>query len=434
MKNKATIYEVLPDSLAQEAGLESGDALLQIDGKPIVDVFDYRFGLASGDEVTLLVEKKDGSLEELVLEDVDEEELGIVFEHPLIDRPRACQNRCVFCFIDQLPKGMRKPVYFKDDDYRLSFLYGNYVTMTNMTDEDLEKIIRMRLSPINISVHTTNPELRVRMLRNPSADKILSRMQRFYEAELPMNAQIVLCPDWNDKAELDRTLEDLSRFIPHLKSISVVPVGLTAYREKLTALRPFTSDECRAVLDQVSRWQEHFMSLCGSRVVYPADEFYVQCGLTPPSDEAYEDFPQIENGVGMISAFREEFFDELSETPLPLQFKRCTVATGECAAPMLRKLLEPLTDQVQIIAVPNRFFGGKVTVTGLLTGSDLISALSDKDLGEAVYISSCMLRSEGDLFLDDLSPKEVADTLGVPVIPLLNDGGILLKNLLKGGA
>ncbi|MBO4954292.1 MAG: DUF512 domain-containing protein, partial [Clostridia bacterium] len=278
MKNKATIYEVLPDSLAQEAGLESGDALLQIDGKPIVDVFDYRFGLASGDEVTLLIEKKDGSLEELVLEDVGEEELGIVFEHPLIDRPRACQNRCVFCFIDQLPKGMRKPVYFKDDDYRLSFLYGNYVTMTNMTDEDLEKIIRMRLSPINISVHTTNPELRVRMLRNPSADKILSRMQRFYEAELPMNAQIVLCPEWNDKAELDRTLEDLSRFIPHLKSISVVPVGLTAYRENLTALRPFTSDECREVLDQVSRWQKHFMSLCGSRVVYPADEFYVQCG------------------------------------------------------------------------------------------------------------------------------------------------------------
>ncbi len=434
MKNKATICEVLSGSLAEEAGLVAGDALLQIDDTPIVDIFDYRFGLASGDEVTLLVEKRDGSLEELILEDVDEEELGIVFEHPLIDRPRACQNRCVFCFIDQLPKGMRKPVYFKDDDYRLSFLYGNYVTMTNMTDADLEKVIRMRLSPINISVHTTNPELRVRMLQNPSADKILPRMQRFFEAELPMNAQIVLCPDWNDKAELDRTLKDLSRFVPHLKSVSVVPVGLTAYREKLTELRAFTAEECREVLEQVKRWQDHFLKLCDSRLVYPADEFYVQCGLTPPTDEEYEDFPQIENGVGMIASFREEFLDALSEEPLPLQFKPCTIATGECAAPMLRQLLEPLTDQVQIVPIPNRFFGGKVTVTGLLTGSDLIATLSNKDLGEAVYISSCMLRSEGDLFLDDLSPKDVSDALGVPVIPLLNDGGVLLTNLLKGGA
>lgn len=434
MRNKATICEVLPGSLAEEAGLVAGDTLLKIDNNPIVDIFDYRFGLASGDEVTLLIEKKDGSLEELVLEDVDEDELGIVFEHPLIDRPRACRNRCVFCFIDQLPKGMRKPVYFKDDDYRLSFLYGNYVTMTNMTDTDMEKVIRMRLSPINISVHTTNPELRVRMLRNPSADKILPRMQRFFEAELPMNAQIVLCPEWNDKEELDRTLEDLGRFVPHLKSISVVPVGLTAYRQKLTELRPFTAEECRGVLDQIRRWQEHFLALCGSRMVYPADEFYVQCGEEPPSSEAYEDFPQIENGVGMIASFREEFLSALAEQEQPLSFKHCTIATGACAAPMMESLLTPLTDAVNVAVIPSRFFGGKVTVTGLLSGRDLITELSGKELGEAVYISSCMLRSEGDLFLDDLSPKDVSDALGVPVIPLLNDGGVLLTHLLKGGA
>lgn len=434
MTHKATISAVLPGGLAEEAGLVPGDALLKIDDTPIVDIFDFRFGLASGDEVSLLIEKKDGTLEELILEDVDEDELGIAFEHPLIDRPRACQNRCVFCFIDQLPKGMRKPVYFKDDDYRLSFLYGNYVTMTNMTDADLEKVIRMRLSPINISVHTTNPELRVRMLRNPSADKILPRMERFYEAELPMNAQIVLCPDWNDKGELDRTLEDLSRFVPHLKSISVVPVGLTAYREKLTTMRPFTAEECREVLTQIQHWQKHFLSVCGSRMVYPADEFYVQCGETPPDSEAYEDFPQIENGVGMIASFRDEFLTALAKQKQPLRFKRCTVATGACAAPMLEALLTPLTDAVKIAAIPNRFFGGKVTVTGLLTGNDLISELSGKDLGEAVYISECMLRSEGDLFLDDLSPEDVSKSLGVPVIPTLNDGGAFLSQLLEGGA
>ena len=432
MKEKATICEVLPDSIAEEAGLEAGDALLQIDGTPIVDIFDYRFGLASGDEVTLLIEKKDGSLEELVLEDVDEEELGIVFERPLIDRPRACKNRCIFCFIDQLPKGMRKPVYFKDDDYRLSFLYGNYVTLTNMTEEDLNKVIRMRLSPINISVHTTNPELRVKMLRNPTADQILPRMQKFFDAELPMNAQIVLCPDWNDRDELDRTLSDLSRFLPHLKSISVVPVGLTAYREKLEPLRPFTPDECHDVLVQVTQWQERFLELCGSRVVYPADEFYIQCGGIPPSCQAYEDFPQIENGVGMIASFRDEFQAALEECP-QRNFKRCTIATGACAAPMLNALITPLTDAVQIAVIPNRFFGGKVTVSGLLTGSDLIAELKDRDLGEAVFISENMLRSEGDLFLDDTAPDDVAAVLGVPVIPVPNDGGALLHHLLEGG-
>ena len=433
MKEKATICQVLPDSIAQEAGLEAGDALLQIDGMPIVDIFDYRFGLASGDEVTLLIEKKDGSLEELVLEDVDEEELGIVFERPLIDRPRACKNRCVFCFIDQLPKGMRKPVYFKDDDYRLSFLYGNYVTLTNMTDADLDKVIRMRLSPINISVHTTNPDLRVKMLRNPTANLILPRMQKFFDAELPMNAQIVLCPDWNDKEELDRTLSDLSKFVPHLKSISVVPVGLTAYREKLEPMRTFTPDECHDVLVQITRWQERFLELCGSRVVYPADEFYIQCGGIPPTCESYEDFPQIENGVGMIASFRDEFRTALTEAPQPLVFKHCTVATGACAAPMLNSLITPLTDAVQIAVIPNRFFGGKVTVSGLLTGSDLLTELKDRDLGEAVYISENMLRSEGDLFLDDLSPKDVEEVLGVPVIPVPNDGGALLHHLLEGG-
>lgn len=434
MNGKAIISEILPDSIAEEAGLTSGDALLKIDGRPVVDIFDYRFGLAGGDTVTLLIEKRDGSLEELVLEDVDEEELGIVFERPLIDRPRACKNRCVFCFIDQLPRGMRKPVYFKDDDYRLSFLYGNYVTLTNMTDADLEKVIRMRLSPINISVHTTNPDLRVRMLQNPSADKILPRMQRFYDAKLPMNAQIVLCPDWNDKAELDRTLGDLGRFFPHLQSISVVPVGLTAYREALTPMRPFTSGECAGVLEQIRAWQERFLSECGSRLVYPADEFYVQCGQEPPGCEAYEDFPQIENGVGMIASFREEFLSALAEQRKPLRFMPCTIATGACAAPMFHSLFTPLTDAVNIAAIPNRFFGGKVTVSGLLTGSDLIAELAGKDLGRAVYISQCMLRDEGDLFLDDLTPAAVSEALGVPVIPVPNDGGALLSHIMEGGA
>ena len=258
-------------------------------------------------------------------------------------------------------------------------------------------------------------------------------MQKFFDAELPMNAQIVLCPDWNDEEELDRTLSDLSKFVPHLKSISVVPVGLTAYREKLEPMRTFTPDECHDVLVQITRWQERFLELCGSRVVYPADEFYIQCGGIPPTCESYEDFPQIENGVGMIASFRDEFQAALTEAPQPLVFKHCTVATGACAAPMLNSLITPLTDAVQIAVIPHRFFGGKVTVSGLLTGSDLLTELKDRDLGEAVYISENMLRSEGDLFLDDLSPKDVEEVLGVPVIPVPNDGGALLHHLLEGG-
>lgn len=431
--SKAIISEVLPGSIAAEAGLVPGDALLKIDDTPIVDIFDYRFGLAGGDVITLLIEKKDGSLEELVLEDVDEDELGIVFEHPLIDRPRACRNHCVFCFIDQLPRGMRKTVYFKDDDYRLSFLYGNYVTLTNMTDADLDKVIRMRLSPINISVHTTRPDLRVRMLRNPTAGNIKERMKRFYDAQLPMNAQIVLCPEWNDGAELDATLRDLSEFTPYLQSISVVPIGITAYREKLTAMRSFTPEECALVLQQIQQWQERFLKKCGSRLVYPSDEFYVQSGQEPPGAEFYEDFPQIENGVGMTTSFREEFWTAF-HAEKPTRFQHCTVATGACAAPMFRTLLKPLGDTVRLEVIPNRFFGGAVSVSGLLTGSDLIAALKGKELGEAVYISECMLRDGGDLFLDDTTPEMVAEILGVPVIPVENNGAALLHRLMKGEA
>ncbi len=440
------ITSVSPGSIAEELGIEPGDRLVSMNGEPVRDIFDYRF-LSADEQVTLRIGKADGADWTFDIEKDEAEDIGLDFENPLIDCEKGCTNRCVFCFIDQLPEGMRRTLYFKDDDARLSFLYGNYITMTNMKDEEIERIIRYRMSPINVSVHTTRPELRVRMLGNRFAGNILERVRRLVEADITVNAQIVLCRGWNDGAELERTLADLTVLAPRLHSISVVPIGLTRYREGLEPMEPFDRESAGGVIRTVERWQAALLARCETRTVYAADEFYLLAGREIPSAEAYEDFPQIENGVGMLASLREEFETELASRkaagqphPLPADSaaagRRVAIATGVSAAQEIGRLAGLLVDAaggllaVDVIPVENRFFGGQVNVTGLLTGSDLLTQLAGRDLGEVLLLSRAMFRADTETMLDDVERADLERTLGVPVRICDADGVSLLQAML----
>ena len=444
--NHPVITIVAQGSIAEELGIEPGDRLVSMNGEPVRDIFDYRF-LAADEQVTLRIGKTDGTEWTFDIEKDEAEDLGLDFENPLIDCEKGCTNRCVFCFIDQLPKGMRQTLYFKDDDARLSFLYGNYITMTNMKDEEIERIIRYRMSPINVSVHTTNPVLRVRMLGNRFAGNILERVRRLVDADITVNAQIVLCRGWNDDAELERTLADLTALAPRLHSISVVPIGLTRFREGLEPMEPFDRESADAVIRTVERWQAALVSRCETRTVYAADEFYLLAGRAIPPAEAYEDFPQIENGVGMLASLREEFEDELearilagplvpvsSDAASPL--RRVTIATGVSASREIGRLAGCLVGavgdklQIEVIPVENRFFGGQVNVTGLLTGSDLLTQLAGRELGDELLLSRCMFRADTETMLDDVERADLEKALGVPVRICDADGVSLLHAML----
>ena len=439
--NHPVITCIAQGSIAQELGLEPGDSLVSMNGEPVRDIFDYRF-LAADEHVTLCIRKPDGAEWALDIEKDEAEDIGLDFENPLIDCEKGCTNRCVFCFIDQLPKGMRDTLYFKDDDARLSFLYGNYITMTNMKDEEIGRIIRYRMSPINVSVHTTNPALRVRMLGNRFAGNIMERVSRLVDADITVNAQIVLCRDWNDGAELERTLADLTALAPRLHSISVVPIGLTRFREGLEPMRPFDPESAGAVLDAVERWQGVLLARCQTRTVYAADEFYLLAGRAIPDVDAYEDFPQIENGVGMLASLRDEFEGELAlraaEGPIrPASGKRIvTIATGIAAAAEIKRLADRLagaaegTLTVHVVPVENRFFGGQVNVTGLLTASDLLAQLAGLDLGESLLLSRCMFRADTETMLDDVERTDLEKAFGVPVRICDPDGASLLLAML----
>ena len=326
-KEDTTIKYVEENSYAYEAGLEPGDKLLTINGNDFRDVLEYRY-LLSEPVVTLEVEKKDKTIEIIEIEN-DYEDIGLVFPDDLIGDAQSCTNKCIFCFIDQLPKGMRETVYFKDDDTRLSFLQGNYVTLTNMSDEDLDRLIKMHVSPINVSVHTTNPKLREMMLHNRFAGKCYSIMQRFAKNHIYMNCQIVLCPGINDRAELDRTISDLSKLYPYVESVSAVPVGLTRYREGLCELTPYTKETSKEVIDQVSAWQEKLLKTLGTRLIYLSDEFYINAGVKVPDSDTYEGFPQIENGVGLVASMREEFYSGLKFAPKEIDDRYVALVTGE---------------------------------------------------------------------------------------------------------
>lgn len=421
----ARIATVDAGSLAKQAGLRAGDTILSINGIEIHDYLDYMYASCQEEAEIILTDRK------VVIDNEDFMPLGIGFDTLLIDQPRSCHNRCVFCFIDQLPKGMRETCYFKDDDYRLSFLQGNYVSMTNMQDADVERILRYNLPRINVSVHTTNPELRQTMLHNKRAGEVLGYLKRFADGGLNLNAQIVLCPGYNDGAELDRTLKDLGDLGYSMESISIVPVGLSNHRQGLTSLTGFDKQSAQAVIDQVSRWQAKFLDTLGTRLVYLGDEFYLMAEAPMPAYEDYEGFPQLENGVGLCASLKYEFCEALADAKHRRPKGKKTIATGKSALPLMQELTGMLEGaQISVIPIENRYFGENITVTGLITGQDLIAQLKDKDIGEALLISSAMLRHDEEVFLDDTTVTQVAEALGVPVTVVNNDGFELLDALL----
>jgi len=448
VKNKkgTVIREVLKGSIAEEAGIQPGDCILEINGERIKDIFDYRF-LITDENVNMVIRKENGDIWDIDIEKDTYEDMGIEFEDPMIDSAKSCANKCIFCFIDQLPKGMRETLYFKDDNTRLSFLTGNYVTLTNISDKELDRIIKYHMSPINISVHSTNPSVRKLMLGNRFAGNILERIKKLVNAGITVNCQIVLCRGINDQEELDRTIKDLSDLYPGVGSISVVPVGITKYREGLYPLVPYDGEESKKVLEQVEGWQKKLLEEKGSRVVYAADEFYIMAEKELPGYEEYEGFPQLENGVGMVALFKEEFFEYLEDEEAGLNEKGVnadekavkdrivSVATGISAYKIIKKLAEELENRynnlkINVYPVENRFFGKYVTVAGLLTGQDIVYGLKDKELGQVLLIPKNMLKSDEDVFLDDYTVEKVGTLLNVKVKVLEVNGKAFVDGIL----
>ena len=429
------ITSVARRSRAARAGIRAGDTLVSINGCEITDVLDYRFYLA--DVRLSLSLLRGGESYTVTLEKEEYDDIGLGFETPLMDKKQSCRNGCVFCFIDQLPKGLRESLYFKDDDARLSFLHGNYITLTNLTDKDVERILHMHFSPINVSVHTTNPALRVKMMKNKNAGKSLEHLFRMAEAGIELHGQIVLCRGLNDGEELDRTMRDLSALAPAMSSVSIVPAGLTRFRDGLYPLTPFTREECAAVIDQVDAVAEKLLEKNGSRLFFCADEFYLGAGRELPDEDFYEGYPQLENGVGMLTSMRAEFAAWEREEPV-LRLRRpreLSIATGVAAYPTMCEIASRMMAAfphltVNVYEIKNNFFGEKITVAGLLTATDIIDQLKGKMLGKTLLLPAATLRSEGDLFLDGKTVRDVERALGVRVRMVESDGYDLAAALL----
>lgn len=428
------IISVDPGSPADRAGIVAGETLLTIDGTAVRDVLDYKF-YGYDARLSLALLSQDGEQRTVEIRKREGEPLGLNFEHYLMDKMKRCSNKCVFCFIDQMPKGMRETLYVKDDDARMSFLLGNYITMTNLSEEDVQRVLRMHISPINISVQTTNPELRIKMLQNPKAGKALELLPRFAEGGITMNCQLVICEGMNDGDELRRSLADLEALYPAVSSISVVPFGMTIHREGLYPLKPTTKEGAEEMLDIVEAFAQKCLEKHGTRLAWCGDEVYLKAGRPLPDASYYEDFTQFENGIGMLPLFSEEFRlalpDYEGQTPRPF-----CIATGKAASGMMDTLIDEarkVCDNLNgtIYAIENVFFGSGVTVAGLITGHDLLEQLQGKELGERVLISANMLRDGGDVFLDDLTLSEVAEKLGVPVVPVEIDGADLLAKIFE---
>lgn len=445
MSKEHMIYKITPGSIAEELEIEAGDVLLSINGNEIEDVFDYHY-MINDEYLELLIRKADGEEWELEIEKEYNEDLGIEFENGLMDDYKSCTNKCIFCFIDQMPPGMRETLYFKDDDSRLSFLQGNYVTLTNMKDKDLDRIIQYHLAPINISVQTTNPELRCMMLHNRFAGEALKKIDRLYEAGIPMNGQIVLCKGVNDGAELERTISDLTKYLPYMESVSVVPVGLSKYREGLYPLEPFTKEDAIAVLETIEKWQAKCVETHDVHFVHASDEWYMLAERSLPDETSYDGYIQLENGVGMMRLLMNEFTDALEEAKtsshkaemmqvLAEKFgghHKVSLMTGRLAAPFLREMAEAFMKEfpgyeVEIVDIRNDFFGESITVSGLITGQDLIAQTKGRELGNTVAIPCNMLRMGERVFLDDQSVEDVEKALQVPVIIVKSSGFALLE-------
>ncbi|MCR5208883.1 MAG: DUF512 domain-containing protein [Lachnospiraceae bacterium] len=443
MHKKHIVKEVKPGSIAEEMEIEPGDEIVRIGDNDIEDIFDYDY-LCMDSYLEVLVRKKNGEEEILEIDKDEDEDLGIVFDSGLMDECRSCRNRCVFCFIDQNPRGMRKTIYFKDDDTRLSFLQGNYVTMTNWSEEEIDRIIRYRMEPINISVQTMNPELRVKMLRNKTAGDVLKFLDRLYEAGITMNGQIVLCKGLNDGDELRFSLQKLMGYMPVMQSVSVVPVGLSKYREKLYPLVPFEKEDAREVIDIIESFQKKAMEKYGTHFVQASDEWYIKAGIDVPEEERYDGYLQLENGVGMIRLLMEEVREVVREekkkrakksgTP---KKRTVTIATAysvyETIVMLAGEIMEAFPEvKVNVERIRNDFFGEQITVSGLITGQDLTAQLKGKDLGDALLITHYMLRSGEEVFLDDMTVTQVRETLQCPVVIVKSSGKDLLDAVLKG--
>ena len=432
------IRAVNPGSIAQEMGIEQGDRLLAIDGQEIRDIFDYQYYIQD-EYIEVLVEKHSGEEWLLEIDKEYEEDLGVEFENGLMDDYRSCHNRCIFCFIDQMPKGMRDTLYFKDDDSRLSFLQGNYVTLTNTSEEDIDRIIRYHLSPINISFQTTDPELRCKMLHNRFAGEALKKVDRLYAGGIRMNGQIVLCKGVNDKGELNRSIRDLTKYIPQLESVSVVPVGLSKYREGLYPLEPFTKEDAREVIAMIHGWQEEIYALHGIHFIHASDEWYILAELPLPEASRYDGYLQLENGVGMVRLLKEEvkeMLTELQRSGFRLQKKReVSLATGLLAFRYIQEMAEELMRMqshltVRVYPIRNDFFGELITVSGLLTGGDIQAQLMGKELGEELLLPQNVLRSGEDVFLDDMTVSELGNTLQVNINIVKSSGRDFVKKIL----
>ncbi len=434
-ENLHIIKTIIEGSIAEEMGVEAGDILLEINGQQVKDVFDYHY-LCNEEYLTVVIRKSDGEEWELDIEKEYEEDLGIEFENGLMDEYRSCHNKCIFCFIDQMPKGMRDTLYFKDDDSRLSFLQGNYVTLTNMSEEDVERIITYKMSPINISVQTMNPELRNMMLHNRFAGQALEKIERFYEAGIVMNGQIVLCKGINDGKELEFTVEQLMKYAPLMESVSVVPVGLSKYREGLHPLEPFTKEDAEAVIDYIEKMQKICFEKYGLHFVHASDEWYLLAKRELPEESRYDGYLQLENGVGMLRLLREEFGEALKEAKGHNNKKKVTLATGLLAAPTMRELSESLKEkfpqvEVEVRAIRNDFFGEKITVSGLITGQDIVAQLKGNISGDKLLIPINMLRSEEDVFLDDYTISQVETEVGMPIRVTAASGFDLLEAITE---
>ena len=429
------IASVDPHSPARKAGVRPGETLTHINGHPIVDVLDYKF-YAYDPKLELTLTEPEGGSRTLRIRKEEGEDLGLNFETYLMDRARSCANKCIFCFVDQMPPGMRDTLYFKDDDARLSFLMGNYITLTNLSQREIQRVIDLRISPINISVHATDPQLRTAMLKNPRAGECLDIMSRFAQAGIEMNCQVVACPGVNDGPALARTMEDLGQLYPAVTSVAVVPVGVTRFREGLCSIEPYTKEQAAALIDQVESFASHFMENKGTNLVWCSDEFYLIAGRTLPEKAYYEDMDQLENGVGMLRLLLHQA-DMALEEEEPEQTAPFSIATGLSAAPFVQEILDNAQKQCgnikgTVYPIINRFFGETITVSGLITGTDLMEQLRGKDLGERLLIPDNMLRAGERVLLDDVTVEQVEEALGVTVIPVPADSGFDLADAILG--
>lgn len=418
-KHEHIVKSLMPGGIGEELGIEPGDKLLAINGNEIQDVFDYYY-YEESEQLLLLIEKPDGEEWELEIEKDEDESLGIEFDQSLMDEYRSCRNKCIFCFIDQMPKDMRETLYFKDDDSRLSFLQGNYVTLTNMSDHDIDRIVRYHLEPINVSFQTTNPELRCKMLHNRFAGEALKKVDRLYEGGITMNGQIVLCKGINDGEELERSIRDLMKYAPQLQSVSVVPVGLSKYRDGLYPLLPFTKEDAKEVLHIIHKWQKKAYEEFGIHFIHGGDEWYILAEEELPEEERYDGYLQLENGVGMLRLLMNEFEEGYERLNGDERDREVSIATGFLAYPYIQRMADRIMEKypkskLHVYGIRNDFFGELITVSGLITGQDLIGQLKGKALGEKLLLPCNMLRIEEQDFLDDVTLQDVKDALQVPV-------------------